>query len=287
MRAQRCRQIHHHSFPMCLDGGRLAYLNTSGRRGGVFVCGVLAFPKFTPYGQVCLPYLDPALIQSRQQILRSVYGFACACPSCIFVQDIGMVPEPPKTSTLRAKMEGELRRYVFPNGPLRDLATIHRFNLKKESFPQALHPVLQEPYIADLSERFSRASHEGQAVVALETGLTLLALYVLIYPKNYPQIGKGTSLLPSVLPLSQTKPGIHLLEMAKTAWNATMSPGPSDETESAMLRDCQAYLLSGQRILTIFGAEGDKGGPLDEIRALQDLLATADSRHIVSRNIDA
>ena len=120
-----------------------------------------------------------------------MYGFTCTCPFCTFVQDIGVVPEPPKTSTLRAKMERQLRRYVFPDDPLRDLATIHQFNLKKESFPQALHPVLQEPYLADLSERFSRASHEGQAVVALETGLTLLALYALIYPENYPQIGKG------------------------------------------------------------------------------------------------
>jgi hypothetical protein len=184
---------------MCLDGGRLADRDTSGRRGAVFICGVLEFPKFTPYGQVCLPYLDPALIQSRQQILRSVYGFTCTCPSCIFVQEIGMVPEPPKTSTLRAKMERELRRYVFPDGPLRDLATIHQFNLKKESFPQALHPVLQEPYLADLSERFSLASHEGQAVVALETGLTLLALHVLIYPENYPQIGKGFHSFPMYL----------------------------------------------------------------------------------------
>lgn len=41
----------------------------------------------------------------------------------------------------------------------------------------------------NLSERFSKASHEGQYEVALESGLTLLSLYMIVYPENYPQIG--------------------------------------------------------------------------------------------------
>lgn len=41
----------------------------------------------------------------------------------------------------------------------------------------------------NLSERFSKASHEGQYEMALESGLTLLSLYMIVYPENYPQIG--------------------------------------------------------------------------------------------------
>jgi len=40
-----------------------------------------------------------------------------------------------------------------------------------------------------LSDRFGKASHEGEYNIAIESGATLLALYLLVYPKNYPQIG--------------------------------------------------------------------------------------------------
>lgn len=44
--------------------------------------------------------------------------------------------------------------------------------------------------MAGISEIFSQTSHEGQYNIALESGITLLSLYILIYPINYPQIGK-------------------------------------------------------------------------------------------------
>jgi SET and MYND domain-containing protein len=90
-------------------------------------------------------------------------------------------------------MEKALRRYVFPDGVFQEQAMRRVFDPEKDLFPQSLHPALRESYLADLSERFGRASHEGQAEAALESGLTLLALYLLIYPLNYPQIGASAS----------------------------------------------------------------------------------------------
>ena len=59
-----------------------------------------------------------------------------------------------------------------------------------ESTPPALYPVLREEYLTRLSSTFSESSHQGQYDLAINSGMTLLALYVLIYPSNYPQIGE-------------------------------------------------------------------------------------------------
>ena len=59
-----------------------------------------------------------------------------------------------------------------------------------KSTPPALYPVLREEYLTKLSSTFSESSHQGQYSLAIDSGLTLLALYVLIYPMNYPQIGE-------------------------------------------------------------------------------------------------
>ena len=45
-------------------------------------------------------------------------------------------------------------------------------------------------YLPSLSEAFSKTSHEGPYAEAIDRGLTLLAFYVMLYPPNYPQIGK-------------------------------------------------------------------------------------------------
>jgi hypothetical protein len=58
-----------------------------------------------------------------------------------------------------------------------------------DSLPPSLRCFLHESYMQNLSERFSKASHEGQYEMALESGLTLLSLYMVVYPENYPQIG--------------------------------------------------------------------------------------------------
>jgi hypothetical protein len=61
--------------------------------------------------------------------------------------------------------------------------------------------MLREGYMGGLSETFSKASHEGQYDLALESGETLLSLYLLIYPLNYPQIGKIRAQFKSALPV--------------------------------------------------------------------------------------
>jgi len=49
-----------------------------------------------------------------------------------------------------------------------------------------------------LSDRFGKASHEGEYNIAIESGATLLALYLLVYPKNYPQIGISSPLVAKI-----------------------------------------------------------------------------------------
>jgi len=82
-----------------------------------------------------------------------------------------------------------VREHVFPSGVCPDALT-RPSSLSIETIPKAIHLILHESFMASISEVFSRASHEGPVDVALEAGVTLLALYVLIYPLNYPQIGK-------------------------------------------------------------------------------------------------
>lgn len=80
---------------------------------------------------------------------------------------------------------------------LRDFTGIH-FDLNSlptpviEDMPRAVQYVLREAFITMVSEKFSEASHKGNYGVAIDTGLTLLALYVVIYPPNYPQIGESS-----------------------------------------------------------------------------------------------
>ncbi len=55
--------------------------------------------------------------------------------------------------------------------------------------PADLYPLFNEVYLPQLSETFSRTSHEGKYEAALSSGRTLLAYYAIVYPPNYPQIG--------------------------------------------------------------------------------------------------
>lgn len=44
--------------------------------------------------------------------------------------------------------------------------------------------------MTELSDKFRNASHDGLYDIAFESGITLLSLYLLVYPENYPQIGE-------------------------------------------------------------------------------------------------
>ena len=70
--------------------------------------------------------------------------------------------------------------------------------------------------------------------------------------------------------------GMHLLEMAKTAWNATVTgdSGDAQVSEDRLKDELRVYLTHCQNVLGLFGREGDvAGGPLEEIASLCLLLA--------------
>jgi SET and MYND domain-containing protein len=66
--------------------------------------------------------------------------------------------------------------------------------------------------------------------------------------------------------------GMHLLEMAKTAWNAIATETSRISEEILKIR-LRVYLDASQDILGVLGIEGDlEGGPAEDIRTLQGLL---------------
>jgi hypothetical protein len=136
--------------------------------------------------QVCLPYLDPALLQSRQQMFDLTYGFRCTCSSCQFMETLGHIPSPPSTSDELRSVAGMVREFVGVNS----LSHTRLPSRPQTTIPPPLLCVFHETYLSTLSETFSKASHEGQYDLALDSGLTLLAVYIMIYPANYPQIGE-------------------------------------------------------------------------------------------------
>ncbi|KAF8895511.1 hypothetical protein BD779DRAFT_1737353 [Infundibulicybe gibba] len=200
--------------------------------------------------EICLPYLDPALHQSRRQIFEITYGFHCGCIACQFLDKIGQIPALSNDPRELAAIDSELQRFVIDE----KLATEPK---GLDCIPDHLICVLHEGYMTRLSEQFSRSSHEGHYDLAISAGQTLLSLYSLVYPLNYPQIG------------------MHLLEMAKTGWNAMVSTGMSGDAENLMQDQVRTWLTSAHKILQILGPEGDEDGPLQEIEVLQSLLSHA------------
>jgi hypothetical protein len=65
---------------------------------------------------------------------------------------------------------------------------------------------------------------------------------------------------------------MHLLEMAKTAWNASLTDTKGIEPKNVSL--ASRYLEAAEENLGIFGKEGDDDGPMTEINTLQRLLAS-------------
>ncbi|KAF8624369.1 hypothetical protein AX15_005916 [Amanita polypyramis BW_CC] len=200
--------------------------------------------------EVFLTYLDPALLQTRQRVFELTYGFVCPCLPCQHLRRLGPLPSPPSTEEEVIELGRVLQEYVGLEG-----ATKSRLPYKTlDSLPEPLLQVLNESYITSLSEIFSRTSHEGQYSRANETGLILLALYLLIYPKNYPQIG------------------VHLVEMAKTRWNELVTLQFEPDRERAVKEKIRNQLRHAYSILNVMGHEGDGEGRLHEARLLQGLL---------------
>ncbi|KAJ7863102.1 hypothetical protein B0H14DRAFT_2441201 [Mycena olivaceomarginata] len=210
---------------------------------------VVALRDIAQGEEICLPYLDPALLQSRQQIFQLTYGFECRCPSCLFFEKVGPIPSPPTDTIQRDELALKLTQFIKAtphDGLTLTAATV--------SFPNDLLPIFHESFVTYVAQTFRDASHDGPYATALSSGETLLALYRLIYPPNYPQIG------------------MHLLELAKTYWNSIVSENMDLTAESAVKQECRRYLKDAKDILEIFGVEGDEDGPLVEIETLETLL---------------
>lgn len=129
------------------------------------------------------------MTQSRHQIFELTYGFRCDCSSCLYIRSLGTLPELPTEPAELDDLGRQLREFVGIKDTLLLSPTLPAKSL--ESTPSSLHAVFHEAYMSGLSETFSRCSHDGDYDVALDTGITLLALYILIYPSNYPQIGSN------------------------------------------------------------------------------------------------
>ncbi|KAH9922858.1 SET domain-containing protein [Epithele typhae] len=221
---------------------------------------VVALRDVAECEEVTIPYLDPALpYRTRQDALRANYGFTCGCRLCTFQSSIDPVPAPPlRTDTDSPTDDAALREFALGDvarGSVRIPTAPGMF----EGLPLELRAVLHEDYLPALSEAFSRTAHEGPYGHAVEAGLTLLALYVVVYPPNYPQIG------------------MHALELAKTLWNLLCAEpgalaGLGAGSEEQVRRHAGDALAFATGVLSNFGAEGDEGGPLDEVQVLGKVL---------------
>jgi hypothetical protein len=236
--------------------------------------------------QLNIPYLDPALpLQTRQDALSINYGFRCTCQLCKFQTDITPLPPLSNSSAVQQKLGSELCIFVDahiypldPQGTLRD-SEAHTSRWK---LPKHLHTLFNADYLPALSEEFSRASHEGEYDKALACGKIVLALYLVLYPMHYPQIGK---LLTYVICSSQgtdrsnsISVGMHALELTKTAWNTVVTCEQKKDFNADQIARYESiarhYLVIASKVLELFGTEGDAHGPLDELRVMRSSLET-------------
>ena len=147
--------------------------------------------KFVVFcAQFTIPYLDPALpLQIRTEALRMNYGFTCTCPICTFQNETVLsLRAPPRNSTEGRALD--IRLFNFTTNHILSLEPHGRIcNTVNTCLPEDLHCVFDPQYLPALSEEFSKSSHEGAYDLALSAGRSLLALYAIIYPAYYPQIG--------------------------------------------------------------------------------------------------
>ncbi|GJE99629.1 SET domain-containing protein [Phanerochaete sordida] len=220
---------------------------------------IVALRDVDPGEELTLPYLDPALpFDIRQRALQESYGFACNCALCTFQRAASPLPPLPAAPAQLAALETRLCQYVSAHVLQLDPSAPPPVSTGADAFsslPRAVLPLLGAGYLPALSERFSQASHEGPYDQALPIGRVLLALYAVLYPPNYPQIG------------------LHALELAKTAWNATVADARPGADMQRLEDAARHYLALAARVLGTYGPEGDAGGPLEELRALRELLA--------------
>ena len=139
------------------------------------------------FWEICIPYVDPALLETRRQMFRFTYGFTCTCPSCTALDRLDTSWPVPDEDTL-GSLGISLCEFVFPDASP-DAINLPSSPLDLWTVPVGVLRILREACLARLCDAFRTRSHEGPFEAALDVGLTVLAFYVVVYPPNYPQIG--------------------------------------------------------------------------------------------------
>ena len=215
-------------------------------------------------------------------MFRFTYGFTCTCPSCTAFKLLDTSQPAPDREELDS-LGTSLREYVFPD-PYPDGIRLPSSPVDLKTVPSETLRIFRESCLTSLCESFSTFSHDGPFESALGVGLTVLAFYVVIYPPNYPQIGVFSKISLGVQFSYQflRQPGTHLLEMAKTAWNAFITMEGADPLTQPgglkLLAQVRAYLRLSNQVWAVIGPEGDEGGPLAEIQVIKTLLSEQGSK---------
>lgn len=145
-----------------------------------------------------IPYLDPALpFLERQLSLEQNYNFRCTCPACSFESQLATKPtysgdEPSETAIISLRDSLLEHTSLILTLPAHEVAESLNVLRDMHAIPEMLYPLFHQSVIPKLSEEFSKASHEGMVGRAMEVGHVLLAVYVLVYPPGYPQIGMSS-----------------------------------------------------------------------------------------------
>ena len=95
-----------------------------------------------------------------------------------------MIPVPPVDAISRRKIERLLLNYAFP-----DAKPAWSSHFLLPDLPQELLCVLHHSFLPELSMAFRDVAHDGSYDAALYSGTVLLALYLILYPRFYPQTG--------------------------------------------------------------------------------------------------
>ncbi|KAG9019751.1 hypothetical protein FRB90_009621 [Tulasnella sp. 427] len=208
--------------------------------------------------EITISYIDPASsLQSRRAALRHNYGFECKCTRCQMQEST-----PPDLSNL-VHLETALRDWIFSDeSPTLSPAAASVLPVTSTTFksvPSALRGFLfNDEYLPELSGRFTYIAHSSDPTFesAAHTGLTLLALYYLIYPRFHPLVG------------------LHCLELCKVVWNVGII-NPKEETRcrrlsGALLGTARSIL---EKSLPQNGiGSADTPSPWGDLKAMEQLI---------------
>lgn len=123
-------------------------------------------------------------------MLKTTYGFTCRCVRCISDEALqSSIPPAPEYPTAFVELYPALIRFVFGAYPVPFEQLDELPERCRDLFPDELLLLKVDAHLPFLSGRFRDAAHAANHVVARESGLALLALYLTIYPVAYPLIG--------------------------------------------------------------------------------------------------